>query len=137
MAIVGVTAEQVGRVFPTEDEVFTVIADESVTAGQVLYQTAGGRFGLADANAAGRGQARGVALNAAGAGQPVLLLKRGAVEGFDVSALNADVPVYLSDTAGAVDDTASSTLAVILGRVLVVNGRKVVHFDCDWLRTWS
>ena len=137
MADIAVTAAQVGRIFPEKDEVHTVILEESVTAGQVLYQTTTGTYGLADADVNARQQARGIALAGGGAGQTVPLLKRGFVEGFAVSGLNADARLYLSDTAGALNDVASSTLSVTCGRVFVVNGKKVVYADFDWLRQWA
>jgi len=137
MADIAVTAAKVGRAFPGNDEVHTGILSETVTAGQIVYQTSSGTFGVADADVTGRQQARGVALRGGGAGQAVPILKRGFVEGFDVTSLNADVRLFLSDTAGRINDVASTTLTVICGRVFVVNGQKVVYFDFDWLRQWS
>lgn len=136
MADIALTAANIARVFPQADEVFTVTLGETVTKGQILYQLSTGLFGVADANAAGKQQARGVALEGGGAGQAIPMLKRGVVEGFTVSGLDADVPVYLSDTAGALGDGVG-TMTVICGRVFVHAGRKLVHFDFDWLRAWS
>lgn len=136
MADIVVTANNIGRVFPQNDEVYTATLAETVTKGQILYQTTSGTFGIADANDAGKQQARGVALEGGGAGQVVPMLVRGVVEGYTVSALNADVALYLSDTAGALADGAG-TMTVICGRVFVHAGRKLVRFDFDWLRAWS
>jgi len=137
MAVIVVTADRVGESFPQNAETFSVKLAETVTRGQLLYQTTTGTFGVADANVAGREQARGVALEGGGAGQTIRMLKRGVVSGFTVAALNCDVPVYLSDTAGALD-TANGTLTVIVGRVFGhTDGTKLVHFDFDWLRTWA
>lgn len=136
MADITLTAANIARVFPRADEVFTVTLAETVTKGQILYQLSTGLFGVADANASGKQQARGVALEGGGAGQAVLILKRGVVAGFNVSGLDADVPVYLSDTAGALAD-GNGTMTVICGRVFVNAGSKLIHFDFDWLRAWS
>jgi hypothetical protein len=133
---IALTAANIARVFPQADEVFTVTLTETVTKGQILYQLTTGLFGVADANASGKQQARGVALEGGGAGQAIPMLKRGVVEGFTVSGLDGDVPVYLSDTAGALGDDVG-TMTVVCGRVFVHAGRKLVHFDFDWLRAWS
>lgn len=137
MADIVVTADKVGEAFPHATEVFSVKLAEAVTRGQILYQTATGAFGIADANDAGKEQARGVALEGGGAGQVIRMLKRGVVEGFTVSGLNCDAPLYLSNTAGALADGAGA-MTVICGRVYGhTDGTKLIHFDFDWLRAWS
>lgn len=136
MADIALTAAQVARVFPQNDEVYTVTLAETVTKGQVLYQTTAGTFGVADANVAGRQQARGIALEGGGAGQVVPMLVRGVAAGYAVSGLNADVQVFLSDTAGALAD-GGGTLTVACGRVFVHAGTKLIRFDFDWLRAWA
>lgn len=137
MTAISVTAAQVGRVFPQSDEVISVKLAEAVTAGQTAYQLTAGTFGVADANAAGKQQFRGIFLEAGAAGQVVPMLKCGYVYGYSVSGLNADVPVYLSDTAGSLDDTAG-TMTVIPGRVVALtDGTKVVYIEARWTHVWS
>lgn len=140
MAVITRTAAQIGPIFPEAAEIFDVIAAEAITAGAALHQVAAsGRFGLADANAAGKQQFRGLALMKKGANQAVSILKRGHVGGFDVSALAYDAPVYLSDTVGELD-TAAGTLAVQVGRVVAMPDAartKVLYIEADWLRTWA
>lgn len=137
MTVIAVTAAQVGRIRPDDDEVMDVIAAEAVTAGQAAYQLTTGRFGLADANAAGRQQFRGVFLKNAAAGGVVPVLKRGMVYGLGVSAMNGDAPLYLSDTAGALDD-AAGTMTVIAGRVMTLTtGEKIAYIDAEWSRIWA
>ena len=65
MADITVTAAKVALVFPEQSEVYNVKLAEAVTKGQALYQTTSGTYGLADANAAGKQQFRGIALEAA------------------------------------------------------------------------
>lgn len=139
MTAIAVTAAQVGRVRPEDDEVIDMVVAEAVTAGQAIYQTTAAKAGVADANASGKQQFRGIALmtRAAGDPRPIPVLKRGMVWGFGVSALNGDAPLYLSDTAGALDDGAG-TMTVICGRVTALtNGVKVAYIDADWTRIWS
>ena len=139
MADIVVTAAQVGVVNPAECEIHDFIAAAAITAGQAVYLTSSGTVNLADANAAGLQQFRGIALKSVGAGQPVSVLKRGRVYGFTISGLAYDAAVYLSDTAGALAD-AVGTMTVNCGRVTALTDpgkTKVLYIEADWLRTWS
>jgi hypothetical protein len=130
---------QVSLVYPTKAEIMDVILTEAVEAGQPLYQLSTGKFGLADANGAGKQQIRGLALKSGAAGQAVSMLKKGHVAGFAVSGMNADAAVYLSDTVGELADGAG-TMTVNCGRVTVLTDStptKVLYFEADWLRAWS
>lgn len=139
MTVITVTAAQVAVVYPEESEIYDKIAYEAVTAGAPLYQDATtGKFGLADANGSGTRQFRGFALNAAGAGQAVAVLKKGHLYGFTLSGLNYDALTYLSDTVGRIDDS-TGTLTVNTGRVVSLpdaDRTKVLYVDADWNRTW-
>lgn len=118
MADLTVTAAQVAAVFPRKAVIIDGIAGEAITAGQAVYQiTSSGKYGVADANVADKQQVRGIALNAAGAGQAVAILKEGHVYGFDLSSQSYDDPIFLSDTAGALAD-ATGTLTVPCGLVV-------------------
>jgi hypothetical protein len=139
MADITVTAAQVALCFPDKSERVDIIAVEAITAGQAVYQDTNGKAGVADANAAGKQQFRGIALSSAGAGQAVSVLVRGHVYGFTVSGMNGDALAYLSDTAGALSTTVG-TMTVNCGRVTCLtdgNLTKVLYICADWLRTWS
>ena len=139
MAVIALTAAQIAAIFPDKAEITDMIAAAAITAGQAVYQDTNGKAGVADANASGCQQFRGIALNAAGAGQAVSVLVRGHVAGFTVSGMNGDALAYLSDTAGALD-TANGTMTVNCGRVTCLtdsNLTKVLYICADWLRTWS
>lgn len=137
MTAITVTAAQVKRIYPQNDVVLAVKLAETVTAGQIAYQTTSGTFGLADANAAGKQQARGVFLEGGAANAWVPMLVRGFCAGFTVSSMNGDALIYVSDTAGAAD-TATGTLEVHIGRVtLLPTGDKCAYFDFDWTTVWA
>ena len=139
MADLTLTAAQIAPTHPLEAEIISVILAETVTAGQAAYQTTSGTFGIADANAAGKQQFRGIFLEGGGAGQAVSLLKHGPAYGYDLSGMDYDDPAYLSDTAGALAD-AAGTMTVNVGRVLALTDSaktKVLYIDADWLRAWS
>ncbi len=139
MADIALVAAQVAVLFPQKAEIFDFIATAAITQGQAVYQLSTGKIGVADANDAGKQQFRGIALKGGGAGQAISVLKKGHVAGFTVAGLNADVAVYLSDTAGALAD-AAGTMSVIAGRVVCLsdaNLTKVIFIDADWLRAWA
>lgn len=134
MADITVTAAQVGMVDPEKCVTFDGIAAEAITKGQPLYQVTTGKFGVADANAANKQQVRGIALNAAGAGQAVTMLIRGAAYGWTLTSQAYDTPLFLSDTAGALAD-AAGTLNVPVGLVTSLADpslTKVIYFDIRW-----
>ena len=136
MADIALTAAQIAPVFPQEAEIFDMIAAVAITQGQAVYENSAGKAALADGNAgSGAEQFRGIALNAAGAGQAVSVLKRGHVYGFTITGLAYDAVAYLSDTAGALADTPSTTNIVRAGRVMALpdaNLTKVLYIDAQW-----
>lgn len=133
MADITVTAAKVGVLFPDKAEIFDMIAAEAITAGQPVYQTSAGKAGVADANASGKEQVRGIALNAAGAGQAVSVLKRGHVGGFTLAGAYDSI-AYLSDTVGRLAD-AAGTMNVPVGRVVGLTDAaitKALYVDARW-----
>lgn len=96
-----------------------MIAAEAITAGKVVYRSATTlRAGLADNNdaAADHRTVRGIALNGAAIGQPVLVQREGLLT--LGATLTAGVAYYLSDTPGGicpVADLGSGEYPVILG----------------------
>lgn len=93
-------------------------AGAAVTAGQVVYlDAATGTYKLADSNgAAALRSPAGIALHAAGVGQPLAVAEQGPIT--IGAALTAGVAYYLSDTPGGicpVADVGSGEYATILG----------------------
>jgi hypothetical protein len=136
-----VTAAYVGRSHHTAEEVYSFTAGVAITRGQAVYfNTTTGKLALADASAAGTAQFRGIALQTAQIGQPVDVIMRGFVSGFDLSGLDYDALVYVSDTAGALAD-AVGTVTAPAGRVLPFNdaGTLTKGLFVDWatLSDWS
>lgn len=117
MADLTVTAAQVGAVFPQQARIRPYIAAAAITAGQSVYRNTSAKADLCDANASGKHQFRGIALETVGAGQSVSVLEDGECYGFDLSGLAYDALAYQSDTAGALADAASGTTTIVAGRV--------------------
>ncbi len=129
-----VTADNVAVLFPRYAEIYDFVAAAAITAGQTLYLNSAGKVDLYDSNGSGTLQLLGVALNGAGAGQAVSVLKRGFVGGFTVSGLAYDAPVYGSNTAGALADAAGGS-SIVAGKVKAMPDgslTKVLYIDISW-----
>lgn len=92
-------------------------AGAAITAGQTVYRDSAGLYQLADSNgAAALRVPRGIALNSAGANQPLAVQSRGDI---NIGAtLTAGVTYYLSDTPGGIcplADVGSGEYACIIG----------------------
>lgn len=129
----------IALVFSNIAEIRDIKAVEAITAGQPVYVTSAGKAGVADANASGKQQFRGIALKSVAAGEICPVLKRGYLSGYALSGVAYDGPVYLSDTAGKLAD-AAGTLSVNCGRVSNLTDSdltKILYVEADWLRTWA
>ena len=137
---VALTAAQVEPIDPlSHSEIYSGIAAEAITQGQVVYMLAAGTIGVAGAADAGLQQARGIALNAAGIGQAVSILKRGRVAGFTVGAINCGTPLWLSDTLGRLS-TVVGTMTVPCGIVVPMTdagATRVFYADFRWGPDWA
>jgi hypothetical protein len=103
----------------------TLPTAEVVNPGQAArFDTATGRFTKANGTTAPEGRVYGIATGGRAnvAGQPVTVIKKGVIDGFDLSGLAYDAPVYLSDTDGALD-TAAGTVPIVVGRVIPASGQ--------------
>jgi hypothetical protein len=129
MADLTCTAAQVAVMRAEQSVIFDMIAAVALTAGQAVYINSNGKADKADATT--NKQVKGIALNAAGAGQAVSVLKEGYLSGFDVSGLAYDAQVMLSATAG----NLATTGTIIVGRVVPVPDKaltKALYFFDDW-----
>jgi hypothetical protein len=92
-------------------------AGAAITAGQAVYRDTAGLYQLADSNgAAALRVPRGIALNSAGANQPLAIQRQGDVT--IGATLTAGVTYYLSDTPGGIcplADVGSGEYACIIG----------------------
>jgi hypothetical protein len=78
-------------------------------------------------------------LQTVGAGSPVEVCEDGELYGFDLSGVNYDAVIYLSNTAGALADSAGGT-SVVCGRVNALTDtptltkvlRVFVRRSADW-----
>ena len=138
MGAIAVTAALVGLVDPMKADVRSYIATETITKGQAVYILTTGNVGVADANASGKQQFRGIALNGGGAGQAIDVCHKGELYGFTLSG-DAESFVYLSDSVGELADT-NGTMTVPVGRVECLTDKdltKVLRVFTSWDADWS
>ncbi|TPL36741.1 hypothetical protein [Mesorhizobium sp. B2-4-8] len=93
-------------------------AAAAITAGQVVYRDAAGKYNLADTDSATAivRKPRGIALNGASIGQPVAIQKSGDIT--IGATVTKGVAYYLSGTPGGicpVADIASGDYTAIIG----------------------
>lgn len=97
---------------------FTLPAAEAITAGDIVrLDTTNGKVTKANGSSAGEARVLGIATKSVAAGLPVTCIRKGVLDGFDLSALAFDAAVYASDTDGRVAD-AAGTVSVVVGRVV-------------------
>lgn len=140
MADITVTAAQVAVLDPLKAVIGTYRAGADLTIGQAVYIDTNGKVQVADADATGKKQFRGIALRTVSSGDAVSVLHEGEIGGFTVSGMNGDAIAYLSNTAGKLADAAGST-SVACGRVVALtNGptnTKVLRIFTRWSADWS
>lgn len=96
----------------------TLPAAEAIIAGApVRLDTANGKFTNANATNANEARIYGIATKTVAAGEALTAIRKGVMDGFDVSALAWDADIYLSDTDGRIAD-AAGTVATKVGRVI-------------------
>ena len=97
---------------------FTGVADEAITIGDaVRLSTTTGKITKANATSATEGRFLGVAVKTAAAGEAVTVIRSGILDGFDLSGMDYDENVRLSDTDGKLGD-ANGTVTINVGRVI-------------------
>ena len=101
----------------------TQIAAEAIVAGQaVRIETSTGKFTGSNGTTSGEARIYGLAKESVAAGFPVTAIRKGVVDGWDISGSNYDATLYLSDTDGLLGTTAG-TVSVVVGRVIAANSQ--------------
>lgn len=98
------TANRVEMVGAPERQL-TLPAVEAITAGAPARQDTAGKWTNANGTTATEAAAYGIVVKTVAAGEYVTAVKRGRLDGFNLSALAYGDPVYLSDTDGRLSST--------------------------------
>src|SRR6476646_4988632 len=107
-AIALVTANRVSVVESVWQK--TLVAEEAITAGAPVRIDTAGKFTNSNGTTTTENRAWGIATKTVAAGEAVIAVRNGTMDGFDLSGLAYDAPVYLSDTDGRLD-TAAGTVS--------------------------
>lgn len=96
----------------------TLPTAEDISAGMgVRLDTTSGKWTKANGSSAAEARAWGVATRTAKSGMALTAIRKGVMDGWDLSAMAYDDPVYLSDTDGRLS-TVAGTTSVVMGRVI-------------------
>lgn len=119
MADITVTAAQVAVVNENEAEMSTgiVASGVTITKGQAVAINSTGYLVLADGSTGAPNGFRGIALTGGTAGEPLTYLEEGSCYGFTLTGADYGDTIFLSNTAGALDDATGGDVAVACGRV--------------------
>lgn len=100
-------------------EQMTLPAIEAITAGMpVKIDPTTGKFAIANGSSAGEARIYGIATKTAAAGMAVTAIRHGVLDGFALTALAYDAPLYASNTDGMLADAAGTVTTAIVGRVI-------------------
>ncbi len=103
-------------------EQMTLVAGEAIDAGNaVRIDVSTGRFTKANGTTAAEARVYGIAVRSVPAGMPVTAIKKGVLDGFDLSSQAYDKAIQLSDTDGALEDGTAAAVDVVVGRVIPAN----------------
>lgn len=98
-------------------EQLTLVAAEAIEAGALIRcNGTTGKFQNGNGSDMTEGKFYGIATKSVAAGEAVTGIRRGILDGWDLSGLNYWATVYASDTDGAISGTAG-TKAVTVGYV--------------------
>jgi len=130
MADIALIAEKIAPVYSDRAEIINHVAGVDLTSGDAITFNSIGAVIKADADDNAANTFRGIAIETVKAGQPVAILYRGHVYGFTVAGLNANSPLYVSDSVGKLADAASPTKSMVAGYVVALSDKtKVVYVD--------
>ena len=103
----------------------TTVALEAITAGAPCRIDAStGKAANGNGSDMTEGKFFGIATRTVAAGMPVTLLRRGYMDGWDLTGLNWGATIYLSDTDARISGTAG-TKAVTVGYVVPGNAEPI------------
>jgi hypothetical protein len=94
----------------------TAPAGVAITAGQAVQLNSSGKWILAKATTAALARRTHIATRTVAAGEGLTAIRQGVMDGYDLSGLAYNAPVYLSDTDGGLAD-AAGTVSTVLGFV--------------------
>jgi len=103
---------------PSHNDQATYPAAEAIVAGApIRLDVPSGRWTNANGTTAAEARATHIAVRTVGAGESLTGVRKCTLDGYELTAMAYDAPVYLSNTDGRLGDTAG-TVSTIVGRVV-------------------
>lgn len=118
MAAIALTTSGRVEVLKSIDQT-TARCGVAVSAGSTYYVDTSGNWAVANATNTTLSAGPHVALRSANKGEYATMLRTGDMDGYDLTSLAYNAPVYLQDTGGL--GTTAGTTSVVLGRVRPAN----------------
>jgi hypothetical protein len=121
MANIALVTDSTGAVVESIQQHTAPVIEEIPPRSPVRIDGATGKFTLANGTTATEADLYGISTNTITirAGMTVTAIRRGVLDGFDLSAKNYGAAIFLSDTDGRLGD-AAGTVSVKVGRVIPV-----------------
>lgn len=115
MATIALTTANRVEVVGVPTQQRTLAAAVDITAGDPVQENASGKWSIANGTTAALARNTYIATRTVKAGLSVTAVRKGLMDGFNLSALAYNAPLFLSDT-GTIADTAG-TVSTVLGYV--------------------
>lgn len=125
--------------FAEEAEIRDIREAETLAVGDVVYVTAAGKALKANADGVAPLKAQGRGIVTMRTGSTVSVMKRGYLAGYDLSGLDYDAQVFISETPGKLA-TVAGTIPVPCGRVSCLTNdsqTKILYVEFDWINQFA
>ena len=133
------TTRKLNVVFAEEAEIRDFKEAETLAVGDTVYITAAGKALKTNADGVAPLKAQGRGIVTMRTGSTVSVMKKGYLAGYDLSALDYDAQLFLSETAGKLATTAG-TIPVPCGRVSCLTNdsqTKILYVEFDWINQFA
>jgi len=117
MAAISLTTAGRANVVESIIQATLSIAETVAVGNAVRLDVSTGKWTKANGSSAAEARIYGIVVDVDGAGSAVTVLRKGVLDGFNLTSLAYDAAVYLSDTDGGLD-TAAGTVSTVIGRVI-------------------
>lgn len=117
MANLALVTTGVVRIVESIEQEDQPLAESCAVGDAVRIDTSAGTYTKSNGSSSGEARFWGMLVNVDGAGKVGTALRRGYVDGFDLSGMAFDADIYLSDTDGEFA-TSAGTVSYKVGRVV-------------------
>ncbi|MBX3012346.1 MAG: hypothetical protein KF832_12600 [Caldilineaceae bacterium] len=93
-------------------------AETCAVGDAVRIDTTTGKWTKANGTSAAEARVWGILVSKDAAGAVGTALRKGVIDGFNLSSQAYDLAIYLSDTDGKLEDSTAPTVDVVVGRVI-------------------